>query len=46
VTSGWRRRLVPDETKGTMRDSTRERGGKPFAETIEPGEVTFLDFRI
>ena len=46
VTSGWRRRLVPDETKGEMRDSTRERGGKPFAETIEPGEVTFLDFRI
>ena len=46
VTSGWRRRLVPDEAKGEMRNSTRERGGKPFAETIEPGEVTFLDFRI
>ncbi len=46
VTSGWRRRLVPDAETGAMRNSTRERSGKPFAETIEPGEVTFLDFRI
>ena len=46
VSSGWRRRLVPDEEKGVMRNSTRERWGKPFSETIEQGEVTFLDFRI
>lgn len=46
VTSGWRRRLVPDEKTGTMRDSTRERSGKPLTETVEQGEVTFLDFRI
>jgi hypothetical protein len=46
VSSGWRRRLVPDETKGAMRDSTRERTSQPLAEEIEPGEVTFLDFRI
>ena len=46
VSSGWRRRLVPDEEKGVMRNSTRERWGNPFSETIEQGEVTFLDFRI
>ena len=46
VTSGWRRRLVPDAEKGAMRNSTRERSGKPFAETVEPGEITFMDFRI
>ena len=46
VSGGWRRRLVPDADKGVMRNSTRERWGKPFAETIEPGEVTFIDFRI
>ena len=46
VTSGWRRRLVPDAETGAMRNSTRERAGKPFAEAVEPGEVTFLDFRI
>lgn len=46
VSSGWRRRLVPDKEGGGMRSSTRERAGKPLSETIEPGEVTFLDFRI
>jgi hypothetical protein len=46
VTSGWRRRLVPDAEKGAMRNSTRERSGKPFAEVVEPGEITFMDFRI
>lgn len=46
VSSGWRRRLVPDAEKGVMLNSTRERFSKPLAETVEPGEVTFLDFRI
>lgn len=46
VTSGWRRRLVPDSGTGAMRNSTRERFSKPLAETLEPGEITFLDFRI
>ena len=46
VTSGWRRRLVPDAETDAMRNSTRERSGKPFAEVVEPGEITFMDFRI
>ena len=46
VASGWRSRLVPDAETGAMRNSTRERASKPFAEVIRPGEVTFLDFRI
>lgn len=46
VTSGWRSRLVPDAETGAMRNSTRERAGKPFSEVVKPGEVTFLDFRI
>jgi len=46
VSTGWRRRLVPDKETGAMRNSTRERQSRPFAEKIEPGEVTFLDFRI
>lgn len=46
VSSGWRRRLVPNEAKDAMINSTRERLSKPFTETIEPGEVTFIDFRI
>jgi len=46
ASGGFRRRLVPDAEKGEMRDSTRQRGGKPLAETVESGEVTFFDFRI
>lgn len=44
--SGFRRRLVPDEKTGQMRNSTRERQSRPIKETVEPGEVTFFDFRI
>ena len=46
VTPGWRRCLVPNEAKDAMINSTRERFSKPLAETLEPGEITFLDFRI
>lgn len=42
----WRHGLVPDESREIkMRDFTRTCGGKPFAETLEPGEVAFIDFR-
>lgn len=46
VTSGWRRRLVPDKDSGKIKNSTRQRFGKPFSETVDDGEVTFIDFRI
>lgn len=46
VASGWRSRLLPDREKGAMRESTRERSSRPFSETVEPNEVTFVDFRI
>lgn len=45
VTRGWRRRLVPDGKKGAMVSSVRERFGDLLSETVEPGEVTFFDFR-
>lgn len=47
--SGFRRRLTPDAKTGGMFNQTTERLHnplKPFDEWVEPGEITFLDFRI
>lgn len=46
---GFRRQLTPDAKTGGMSNLTTERLHnplKPFDEWIEPGEITFLDFRI
>lgn len=46
---GFRRRLTPDAKTGGMSDRTTERVHdplKPFCEWVEPGEITFMDFRI
>ena len=46
---GFRRRLTLDAKTGGMSDRTTERVHdplKPFCEWVEPGEITFMDFRI
>ena len=43
--NGFRRRFVPDEKTGKMSASLRERFGG-LSEELEPGEVTFVSFRM